>query len=107
MARAPWVAFALGSCGLAGVVYSFVVMRRASRQVTYQPVLEDWVWHSVLPLIAYTLVFSMSFILTRHPRQVLFDLWCNIPDVAVYRHSQRLGYSYLHHSRRGRACKGT
>ena len=109
---APWhgllrVAFALGSCGLAGVVYSFVVMRRASRQVTYQPVLEDWVWHSVLPLIAYTLVFSMSFILDTSSKTSAVHRWCNIPDVAVYRHSQRLGYSYLHHSRRGRACKGT
>lgn len=74
---APWhglsrVAFALGACGVAGVVYGIIVVRRARRQTTYRPVLEDWLWHAVLPLIAYTLLLVASLALTRYPRQVLF-----------------------------------
>jgi hypothetical protein len=74
---APWnglsrVAFALGACGVAGVVYGVIVVRRARRQTTYRPVLEDWVWHSMLPLIAYTLLVVAAVALTRYPLQVLF-----------------------------------
>lgn len=48
---APWqglsrVSIALGACAVAGVVYGIVVVRRALRQTTYHPVLEDWLWHS-------------------------------------------------------------
>src|SRR5256885_16882488 len=47
IASAPWqglsrVAIALGACGIAGVTYGFIVMRRAQRQTTYRPVFEDW-----------------------------------------------------------------
>jgi F0F1-type ATP synthase assembly protein I len=76
---APWqsmssVAFALGACGIAGVVYGLIVVRRARQQTTYRPVLEDWLWHSVFPLIAYSLLLVASVLLTRYPRQVLFAI---------------------------------
>ena len=46
-------------CGVGGLIYSFAVLRRARRQRDYQPVLEDWVWHAVLPTLAYAgLVFA-------------------------------------------------
>ena len=46
-------------CGLGGLVYSIAVLRRARRQRDYQPVLEDWIWHAVLPFLAYAgLVFA-------------------------------------------------
>ena len=74
---APWqglsrVAFALGACGVAGLAYGIVVVTRALRQTTYRPVLEDWIWHSVLPLVAYTLILVAALTLRRYPRQVLF-----------------------------------
>ena len=54
----PWDALrpaglAVTLCGLAGSFYSLVVMRRARRQRGYQPVFEDWLWHIILPMIAY------------------------------------------------------
>jgi hypothetical protein len=74
--NAPWqgisrVSFALGMCGVFGVVYGIVVIRRA-RQTTYQPVWQDWLWHSALPLVAYTLLLVGSITLTRYPRPTLF-----------------------------------
>jgi len=74
---APWhgmsgVAFALGACGVAGVGYGLIVIRRARGQTNYRPVLEDWLWHSVFPLITYTLLVAASVGLIRYPRQALF-----------------------------------
>jgi hypothetical protein len=63
---APWPAAwqacpLLGFCGLAGIVYVIIVLRRARRQATYQPVLEDWLWHTIFPLVSYT-VFLVAAI---------------------------------------------
>src|SRR6266540_4625819 len=74
---APWhslssVAFALGVCGLAGVAYGVIVIRRARLQTGYRPVFEDWLWHSVLPLIAYALLLVAAIMLGSDPRRVLF-----------------------------------
>jgi xanthosine utilization system XapX-like protein len=54
----PWhslgpPAVAMLITGVLGVIYSLVVMRRARRQVGYQPVLEDWIWHGMLPTLGY------------------------------------------------------
>ncbi len=51
---APWTALgqagvAVAGCGVLGVIYSMVVLRRAQRQRGYQPVFEDWLWHTILP----------------------------------------------------------
>jgi hypothetical protein len=59
---APWQrmkdpAHLIGASALAGVVYVLVVLRRVRRQSVYKPVLEDWAWHLVLPLLAYTGLF--------------------------------------------------
>jgi hypothetical protein len=74
---APWhslanVAFALGACGVAGVVYGVLVVIRARRQTGYRPVWEDWLWFAILPLIAYVFLLVSSFILRGHPQRVLF-----------------------------------
>ncbi|HZE71808.1 MAG TPA: hypothetical protein VE135_20055 [Pyrinomonadaceae bacterium] len=74
---APWhslsnVAFALGVCGVAGVVYGVLVVIRARRQTGYSPVGEDWLWFAILPLIAYALLLVSAFILRRYPQRVLF-----------------------------------
>jgi len=55
---APWTGLgppgiAIAVCGACGVFYSGVVLRRTMRQQEYKPVLEDWIWHAALPLLAY------------------------------------------------------
>lgn len=59
---APWpalsqAAVAVGICGASGIVYSVIVVRRTRRTTNYKPEMEDWIWHCVLPLIAYTTLF--------------------------------------------------
>jgi len=59
---APWQrmkdpAHVVGATALAGIVYLLVVLRRMLRQSGYKPVLEDWIWHQILPLIGYAMLF--------------------------------------------------
>ena len=68
---APWPgvgspAIILGVCGLAGVAYAGVITARAIKQTVYKPVLEDWVWHSIIPFVAYTLMVLGSIGVARH-----------------------------------------
>ena len=74
---APWrgllsVSIALAVCGLAGVLYGLIVFKRARRQSGYSPVFEDWLFHVVLPLVAYALLAVAGMLLRSYPRRVLF-----------------------------------
>ena len=65
---APWHSLAplrtmLGLIGAAGLAYGAVTLLRARRQKAYQPVLEEWVWHIVLPLLAYAGVVAAAAML--------------------------------------------
>ena len=58
IASAPWhdpgpLGAVLALTGGIGIVYSVAVLRRARRQTEYRPVLEDWMWHAALPILAY------------------------------------------------------
>ena len=55
---APWhaitpVAVFWGLVGLGGFIYAFVVARRMQTQTLYKPVFEDWLFHVLLPNLAY------------------------------------------------------
>jgi hypothetical protein len=74
---APWHALSgaglgLGACGVVGVAYVLRVMMHARRQTHYVAVFEDWLWHCVLPLIAYGTLLVAAVALRRHPVQSLF-----------------------------------
>jgi len=66
----PGVAVAVaGACGFA---YSVAVLRRALRQRDYKPVLEDWIWHAALPMIAYAALVHAGIQLARVSSDALF-----------------------------------
>jgi hypothetical protein len=74
---APWrevqsAALALSACGVTGVVYGLIVVRRARLQTRYTPVLEDWIWHTALPLAAYVCLSLAATMLSRRPTSMLF-----------------------------------
>jgi hypothetical protein len=73
---APWlglssVGLALGGCGLVGIIYGLIVVRRAA-QTHYKPVWEDWLWHAVLPLVAYLFLFVSALLLRSYAQKTLF-----------------------------------
>ena len=76
---APWPTLTgadlvVGACGLAGVVYSLLVVRRARRQKGYQPVFEDWLFHAILPLLAYGTLLGAAIALVAHTVAALFAI---------------------------------
>ena len=75
--NAPWqalwnAALLLGLAGLGGMTYVIIVLRRARRQTDYEPVLEDWLWHTVFPLVSYTGLVVAALLLPIHPAPALF-----------------------------------
>jgi hypothetical protein len=76
---APWlgitsVAVLWGVLGVIGMIYAAIVTRRMRRQTTYIPEFEDWLFHAVLPFIAYTVLAISAFAATSHPRNALFGI---------------------------------
>jgi hypothetical protein len=74
---APWrllssAGVALAVCGFAGIVYGIRVVRHARKQTEYVAVFEDWLWHTILPIVAYTTVAVAGALLHRQPVPSLF-----------------------------------
>ncbi len=76
---APWqvlwnAGLLLGLSGLGGVTYVIIVGRRARHQTDYIPILEDWLWHAVFPLVSYTVLVVAAIILPVNPMPALFGI---------------------------------
>jgi hypothetical protein len=75
---APWSALwnaclLLGLAGLVGATYLISVLWLARHRLAdYQPVLSDWLWHTVLPLVSYTALVVAAILLPSHPAPALF-----------------------------------
>jgi hypothetical protein len=74
---APWdgiapVAVLWGFVGLGGVVYTIVVARRMRLQRAYQPVFEDWLFHVLLPFVAYAALAISAYAALYDARPALF-----------------------------------
>ena len=67
---APWhlvhgASICLMVTAVAGLAYAAFITWSASREENYKPVLEDWVFHSALPVTAYALLLVASTLLPR------------------------------------------
>lgn len=76
---APWeeldhFAWVIGLFGVAGLIYTAIVIRRAGRSRRYQPVLEDWIFHVVLPFVSYLLLLGAALTVTRFDTPALFAI---------------------------------
>jgi hypothetical protein len=74
---APWPALSgprllLGATGFAGLGYVAVVTIRARRQTLYHVVLEDWIFHTVLPFISYATLVAAAIALRSRTTIALF-----------------------------------
>ena len=74
---APWrsigpAAAVWGLVGLCGLVYAGVVVRRMRMQTAYHPVFEDWVFHAVLPIVAYTTLAASAVAALAYPYSAMF-----------------------------------
>ena len=76
---APWrslsyVSILLAIAGLYGIVYILRIMYRTKRLEIYVADLEDWIWYTILPFVAYIAVFASSIGLLAAPARALFAL---------------------------------
>ena len=76
---APWhvltyVAALSGLVGLYGIAYILRVMFRARRLNSYTPDLEDWAWHSAIPLAAYGAILAGAIMLLSIPQHGIYAL---------------------------------
>jgi len=54
-----------------GIVYALLAIARSLRQRSYTPQLEDWIWHAILPVVAYLSLFIASLFVLRASEQAL------------------------------------
>ena len=64
----PWpslfpASIAVAVCGLGGLAYGAVVIRRARRQTDYQPEWADWLWYALFPCSVYTTLMVTALFL--------------------------------------------
>lgn len=62
----------LSVAGIAGLFYSLWVLLLARQQTGYAPVLEDWIWHTGLPIITYACLFIAGVVTRWHPASALY-----------------------------------
>ena len=61
-----------GLIGACGMVYAVIVARRMREQTDYQPEFEDWLFHALLPLTAYTILTLSAFATSSFTHEALF-----------------------------------
>jgi len=76
---APWKGFAVvenlwGTLGIAGIIYALVVVRRMRVQTAYSPEFEDWLFHAVLPFVAYATLVGTAFVARSDVKASLFGV---------------------------------
>jgi hypothetical protein len=74
---APWAslsgpAWILGIMGVSGIAYTAIVLVRARSVEGYQPVMEDWIFHIVLPFLSYTVFLAAALAFIPYPTAALF-----------------------------------
>jgi len=79
LVRIPWeswvsAAAAWGILGLCGVIYTAFIIRRMRTQEVYAPVLEDWLFHALLPLLAYAALGLAALAAATYTRDALFGI---------------------------------
>jgi hypothetical protein len=52
--------------GLGGLAYAIIVALRLRVQTAYQPVFEDWLFHALLPFVAYALLAVSAYAAHTH-----------------------------------------
>ena len=71
--RMLWpVGLTIGLLGAAGMAYIAIVVHRMTKIAEYKAVFEDWLFHVILPAIAYLCFLIGAIALVRYPETSLF-----------------------------------
>jgi polyferredoxin len=77
--HAPWQSITTpaaiwGILGFVGVAYAIIVLRRMRGQGVYKPQFEDWLFHVLLPWVAYAILALSPFAVSSHIHEALFGV---------------------------------
>ena len=75
----PWQSFAAPAivwtlAGFSGLTFLAVITYRMRKQTAYKPVFEDWLFHALLPFVAYAGLAASGLGLRSHTRGALFGV---------------------------------
>lgn len=75
----PWQSIApsailWGLAGLGGLTYTMMVVQRMRQQAAYKPQFEDWLFHALLPIAAYTILVLSAIAAPSHTREALLGV---------------------------------
>ena len=57
------------------LIYTGVIVLNIRRFASnYAPVLEDWIWHAILPTAIYGSLFAMAFFIWRRPQLTMYGI---------------------------------
>lgn len=73
----PWHGYGalrltLGLLGVGALIYAAIVLGRTLRQKTYEPALEDWIFHVILPATSYAAILLSAVRLAPYDDTPLF-----------------------------------
>lgn len=62
-----WPSAILAIAGAGGVSYEIRILLKARRVTVYTPDLEDWIWYTILPMVAYAIILAGAIGLAIQP----------------------------------------
>ncbi|MGR4064090.1 MAG: hypothetical protein ACLQPV_01420, partial [Vulcanimicrobiaceae bacterium] len=76
---APWRSMTgpialVGIAGFGGIAYVLRVTLLAKRVSGYEPDLDDWIWYSLMPLVAYAALLVGAVMLVALPADAMFGI---------------------------------
>jgi len=104
----PWhsimpVSIVWGAAGAVGILYTAIIGRGFKKQRAYSPVLEDWFFRVLLPIVGYLVLCGAALVARNHERAALFqvaavallllfvgihDAWDNATYLVFYKRGQ-------------------
>lgn len=72
--RVLLLSLGLGVAAIVGLAYCALIVKNMPKQDSddYSPVLEDWIWTAILPVVAYTLLLVAAFETWAHIERALY-----------------------------------
>jgi hypothetical protein len=61
-----------GLLGFGGILYAVNILNRLRKQTAYRPVFEDWLFHFILPFVAYAALFGSALTAALNARLAFF-----------------------------------
>ncbi len=64
-----------GITGIGTLIYTALIARNMRRFASdYVPIIDDWIWHAILPAIVYGALLALAFLIWRSPQRSMYGI---------------------------------